>query len=202
MDLFRGFQRYFFMAAGDWADNFAEALCSSAAQHGMLHEHSVQSMLEGSFKSTSAEQDSGAAKVRVSLEIPPSEQKPGQAVAQGRAVSTRAESGQPGALPGQLGASQDSTRASPRQSGASPLQHQGQDIDIRAVRIDNSQLKALEAVRLSFEAAWPLSLVVTQVSLHDKPCSCCMQLILPIKLQTNSLLRLNLHLWLKASTLE
>ena len=70
MDLLQMFQRYFFMDAGDWAEHLTEALCDATAQHDRLHEHSVQSMLDSSFKGSSVEQDQSSGNLRVSLQAP------------------------------------------------------------------------------------------------------------------------------------
>ncbi len=144
MDLLRVFQRYFFMEAGDWAEHLTEALCATTAQHDTLHEHSVQSMLEGSFKGSSVEQDPSAAKLRVSLRLSPGQQL----------QPTRSRQAAP------------ASRASPQQAGAFPNQKQHSSCS-RSVIVDSSQLKAFEAVHLSYEVDWPLSLVVTQVRLHQ-----------------------------------
>ena len=141
MDMLRSFQRYFFMAAGDWADNFTEALCSYTAQHSMLHEHSAQSMLDSSFKGTSVEHDTYASKVLIKLQLP-------SAKLAGRGTSARAVADRPLSEPSALQTSSTT----------------------RSVNVDNSQLRAFESVCLSFEAAWPFSLIVTQVSLQHKCC--------------------------------
>ena len=130
MDLLQMFQRYFFMDAGDWAEHLTEALCDATAQHDRLHEHSVQSMLDSSFKGSSVEQDQSSGNWRVSLQAPLNP-----------------------ALP---------DRASPRPARTSHSQ-EAESSHSKSVKVDNGRLQALEAVQLSCEVQWPLSLVVTQV---------------------------------------
>ena len=150
MDLLRTFQRYFFMEAGDWAEHLTEALCT--AQHDVLHEHSVQSMVDNSFKGSSVEQDPAAAQLKVSL------QTPSHALPRQAASSSRASPGQAGAFPEQAGSPSKQERGNTGQAPLSSISRTA------SVKVDNSQLRAFEAVRLSYEIAWPLSLVVTQVS--------------------------------------
>ena len=140
MNLLQTLQQYFFMAAGDWAENLTEAVCAHTAQHSTLHEHSMQSMVDSSLKGTSVELDSNAANLRATLKV----------------------------LSHTAGANRASpaSRASPTSEGASPSTSeacQGR----AAVVIDNTQLHALHAVQLSFDVQWPLSLVVTQVQIHS-----------------------------------
>lgn len=146
MDAFRSFQRYFFMDAGDWAEHLTETLCEASAQHGMLHEHSVQGMLESSFKGSSAEHDANAANLRISLQIPPS-----QGLSQ-EASPTRSE-------------------ASLQHEWASPGQPPSRGHS-RSVHVDNRSLRALDTVQLSYDLEWPLALVITQVLLYPADCCC------------------------------
>ncbi|KAL0023111.1 hypothetical protein WJX77_002676 [Trebouxia sp. C0004] len=135
-DSLRSFQRYFFMDAGDWAEHLTETLCNASEQHGILHEHSVQSMLEGSFKGSSAEHDATAANLRISLQTPPS---PGLSHT---ASPTRSE-------------------ASLQRDGASPGQPLSRGHS-KSVQVDNRSLRALDIVHLSYDLKWPLALVITQ----------------------------------------
>ncbi len=146
MNTFRSFQRYFFMDAGDWAEHLTETLCDASAQHGILHEHSVQSMLESSFKGSSAEHDASAANLRISLQIPPS---------QGQSFE----------------ASPSHSEASPQRNGASPGQPPSRGHS-RSVQVDNHSLRALDTVQLSYDLEWPLALVITQVLLCQARCCC------------------------------
>ena len=57
MYILRMLQWYFFRDARDWAEHLTEALCDATTQHDRLHEHSVQSMLDSSFKGGSLKQD-------------------------------------------------------------------------------------------------------------------------------------------------
>ena len=152
VSLFRTFQQFFFMAAGDWAENWTESLCAHTTQHGMLHEHSVQNMLDSSFKGTSVELDPDAANVRASLKLPVSHM----------AIANRG-SRAGGAFP---------ERTSPASHGASASKAEGSNVQQQSsshstpVTIHVNQLNALEAVQLSFDVQWPLNLVVTQVQLR------------------------------------
>ncbi len=146
MDTFRSFQRYFFMDAGDWAEHLTETLCDALAQHGILHEHSVQHMLESSFKGSSAEHDASAANLRISLQIPSSQGLSHEA------FSSRFE-------------------ASLQRDGASPDQSSSRGHS-KSVQMDNHSLTALNAVQLSYDLEWPLALVITQVPLCQA-CCCC-----------------------------
>ncbi len=146
MDTFRSFQRYFFMDAGDWAEHLIETLCDASAQHGMLHEHSVQSMLESSFKGSSAEHDASAANLRILLQIPSS---------QGLSYE----------------ASPSRSVASPQRDGTSPDQPPSKGHS-KSVHVDSRSLRALDTVQLSYDLEWPLALVITQVPLCQA-CCCC-----------------------------
>ena len=123
VDLLRMLQWYFFKDAGDWAEHLTEAFCDATTQHDRLHEHSMQSMLDGSFKGGSVEQDQSSVNLRVSLQAPLD-----PALADRASHSQEAESSHS-----------------------------------RSVMVVKSRLQALEAVQLSCEVQWPLSLVVTQV---------------------------------------
>ncbi len=152
MDTFRSFQRYFFMDAGDWAEHLIETLSDASAQHGILHEHSVQSMLESSFKGSSAEHDATSANLRISLQIPPS---------QGQSFE----------------ASPTQSEASPQRVGASP-DHPPSRGHSKSVQVDNHSLRALDTVQLSYDLEWPLALVITQVLLCQACCCCvCTQIL-------------------------
>ena len=156
MSLFRTFQRYFFMAAGDWAESLNEALCAHTAQHGMLHEHSLQNMLDSSFKGTSVELDPNAANVRASLKLPVSHI--GVVNKASRAAGASASLGRTSsASPGASASKADGSKQSNSHSASAV--------------IHNNQLNALEAVQLSYDVQWPLNLVVTQVWLR-----CCLTL--------------------------
>lgn len=160
MDLFQTMQQYFFMAAGDWAENLTEAVCAHTAQHSTLHEHSVQSMVDSSLKGTSVELDTNAANLRATLKVPTELTEAGRAkqkqAPQGHRASpiSRASPSTSVACP--------STEAVASQAGNSTVQQLPSNSPASVV-IDNTQLKALDAVRLSFDVQWPLSLVVTQV---------------------------------------
>lgn len=146
MDAFRSFQQYFFMDAGDWADHLTETLCDASSQHGMLHEHSVQSMLESSFKGSSAEHDTTAANLRISLQIPPSQRLSHES------PPTPSE-------------------ASLQHNGASPGQQPSRGYG-KSAHVDNRALRALDTVQLSYDLEWPLALVITQVLLCRADCRC------------------------------
>jgi len=146
MHSLRSFQRYFFMDAGDWAEHLTETLCDASAQHGILHEHSVQSMLESSFKGSSTEHDASAANLRISLQLPPSQGLSHEASPTRSGASLQRD----GASPGQ-----------PPNGGHS-----------RSVQVDNRSLRALDTVQLSYDLEWPLALVITQVALCQD-CCCC-----------------------------
>ncbi|KAL0048524.1 hypothetical protein WJX82_005046 [Trebouxia sp. C0006] len=141
MDTFRSFQRYFFMDAGDWAEHLIETLCDASAQHGMLHEHSVQSMLESSFKGSSAEHDASAANLRILLQIPSS---------QGLSYE----------------ASPSRSVASPQRDGTSPDQPPSKGHS-KSVHVDSRSLRALDTVQLSYDLEWPLALVITQEAVQQ-----------------------------------
>ena len=146
MDTFCSFQQYFFMDAGDWAEHLIETLCDASAQQGMLHEHSVQSILESSFKGSSAEHDATSANLRILLQIPPS---------QGQSFE----------------ASPSRSEASLQRDGASPDQPPSKGHS-KSVHVDNRSLRALDTVQLSYDLEWPLALVITQVPLCQA-CCCC-----------------------------
>lgn len=141
------FQQYFFMAAGDWAENLAEALCAHTAQHGLLHEHSMQSMLDSSFKGTSVELDPSTANLRTFLKLPSS------SMAVASLPQSRGSPGSSRPPPARSWATASSAGRAQQQ----PSNHNA------SVTVDGSQLKALEAVQLSFDVQWPLSLIITQV---------------------------------------
>ena len=164
MALLRTFQQYFFMAAGDWAENLTDALCAHIAQHGTLHEHSVQSMVDSSLKGTSVELDSNAANLKAALKGPCSQMATAsRASPQQMAVAIRA-SQTSGATP--------SSSADPHSAQAAATAAAGQAVQQlpgscqASVTTDSTQLKALDAVQLSIEVQWPLSLIVTQVQLR------------------------------------
>lgn len=163
MDLLRTFQQYFFMAAGDWAENLTDALCAHTAQRGMLHEHSLQSMADSSLKGTSVELDSNAANLKATLKAPSghmaaaSRASPQQMVMVSRASQTS------GAAPSSS-ADAHSTQAAARAAAGNAVQQVPGSCQA-SVTIDSTQLKALDAVQLSFEVQWPISLIVTQVHL-------------------------------------
>ncbi len=146
MDAFRSFQRYFFMDAGDWAEHLTETLCDASAQHGILHEHSVQSMLESSFKGSSAEHDATAANLKISLQIPLSQSLSHEA-------------------------SPTPSEASLQHDGASPGQPPSRGHG-KSVQVDNRSLRALDTVQLSYDLEWPLALVITQVPQCRAGCCC------------------------------
>ena len=146
MDAFRSFQRYFFMDAGDWAEHLTETLCDASAQHGILHEHSMQSMLDSSFKGSSADHDATAANLRISLQIAPSQ-----------SLSHEASSAR--------------SKASPQRDGASPNQLPSRGHS-KSVHVNNCLLRALDTVQLSYELEWPIALVITQVQLCRAGCCC------------------------------
>ena len=158
MDMLRTFQQYFFMAAGDWAENLTEAVCVHTAQRGTLHEHSMQSMVDSSLKGTSVELDTNAANLKATLKVP-SSQMPS------RASQKRERTSQTS------GAVSTSSEASQSTEAVQQLPSSCQ----APVIIDGSQLKALDAVQLSYDVQWPLRLIVTQVQLYkapqSKPCS-------------------------------
>ena len=163
MSLLHTFQQYFFMAAGDWADNLTEAICAHTAQHGVLHEHLLQYMLDGSFKGTSVELDPHAAQLKAtSVELDPH-------AAQLKASLRLPTSHVPGAGRNVGEASPTRPEASPRRpeglssaaDGSAAQQLSGSHNAV--LDIDGSQLRALEAVQLSLDVEWPLSLVITKV---------------------------------------
>lgn len=165
MDLLRTFQQYFFMAAGDWAENLTGALCSHTARHGVLHEHSVQSMVEVSLKGTSVELDPNAANLKVILRVPSSQLNAASRAAS-RASPTRMAvpsraSPTSGASPSTNVDTHSAEAASRANAGDAVQQLEGQ----ASVNIDSTQLNALDAVQLSFDMQWPQSLIVTQVQL-------------------------------------
>ena len=153
MDLLRTFQQYFFMAAGDWAENLTDSLCAHIAQRGVLHEHSVQSMVDSSLKGTSVELDSSAADLKAALKIPSSK----------TAAASRASQTCGAALNSSAGS--HSTQAAARAITGDAVQQLPGRCQA-SVTIDRTQLKALDAVQLSFDVQWPLSLIVTQVQLR------------------------------------
>lgn len=175
MDMLQTFQQYFFMAAGDWAENLTEAVFAHTAQHSTLHEHSVQSMVDSSLKGTSVELDSNAVNLRATLNVPSH-----MAGASSRA-STMQNQASPtrGASPASrasLTGDSSSSSSEACQGMAAVASRAGGSVTQQppsngpaSVVIDNTQLKALDAVQLSFDVQWPLSLVVTQVQLYDVP---------------------------------
>ena len=145
-NLLHTLQQYFFMAAGDWAEGLTDALTTTASQHSRLYQHSVQIMLEASFKGTSMEHDSEARRLKVSLEQP----KPESTAVHRRRVLSAHSPGQP---------------SSSRAATPSALRRGLSSRDAAAgVKIDVDQLRAFDAVQLSYDAEWPLSLIVTQAS--------------------------------------
>ena len=161
MDLLRTFQQYFFMAAGDWAENLTEALCAHIAQRSTLHEHSVQSMVDSSLKGTSVELDSNAANLKAALQVPSkqvlvaSRTFPQQTAVVSRASQTSGAAPSPSA-------DSDGTPAAVKAPAGNAAQQLPGSCQA-SVTIDSSQLKALDVVQLSFDVQWPLSLIVTQV---------------------------------------
>lgn len=163
LDLLRTFQQYFFMAAGDWAENLTGALCAHTAQHGVLHEHSVQSMVEVSLKGTSVELDPNAANLKATLGVPSSQlaaasraasrASPAQTAVVGRASPTS------GASPS-TGTDSHSTEA----TGGDAVQQLPSSCQASVI-INSIRIDALNAVQLSFDMQWPLSLIITQVQL-------------------------------------
>ena len=153
MDLLRTFQQYFFMAAGDWAENLTDALCAHIAQCGTLHEHSVQSMVDSSLKGTSVELDSNAANLKAALKVPSS-----QVAAASRASQTS------GAAPSSS-VDSHSTQAAARAATGNAVQQLPGSCQA-SVTTDSTQLKVLDAVQLSYDVQWPLRLIVTQVQLR------------------------------------
>ena len=135
------------MAAGDWAEGLTDALTSSASQHSRLYEHSVQSMLEASFKGTSMEHDHNAKRLKLLLEQP---RPQSAAVHRHRALSAHS--------PWQPSASRAATPIALRRGLSSRDAAAG-------VKIDVDQLRAFDAIQLSYDVEWPLSLIVTQASL-------------------------------------
>ncbi|KAL3160660.1 hypothetical protein ABBQ32_010579 [Trebouxia sp. C0010 RCD-2024] len=173
MDMLQTFQQYFFMAAGDWAENLTEAVFAHTAQHSTLHEHSVQSMVDSSLKGTSVELDSNAVNLRATLNVPSH-----MAGASSRA-STMQNQASPtrGASPASrasLTGDSSSSSSEACQGMAAVASRAGGSVTQQppsngpaSVVIDNTQLKALDAVQLSFDVQWPLSLVVTQEAVQQ-----------------------------------
>ena len=151
-------QQYFFMGAGDWADGLINALDRSASQHGRLYQHSVHSMLDASFKGSSMENDADAKRLKLLLQQPPAQSA---AVHRHRALyASNSEQPSPSRA--------DVTSALRRRGIA---QHGGSRRDAAAgVKVDPEQLRAYDAVQLTYDVAWPLSLVVTQASTLLQQC--------------------------------
>ena len=167
MNLLQTFQQYFFMAAGDWAENLTEAVCAHTAQHSTLHEHSMQSMVDSSLKGTSVELDSNAANLRATLKVLSC------TAGTNRAAPTSGASPSPASRAPPTSEASTSTNeacqgtaAVGSRAGGSAAQQLPSNRPASVV-IDNTQLNALDAVQLSFDVQWPLSLVVTQVQIHS-----------------------------------
>ena len=162
MNLLRTFQQYFFMAAGDWAQNLTDALCAHIARRGTLHEHSMQSMVDSSLKGTSVELDSNAANLKATLKVPSSPMAAAsRASPQQTAVVSRAS--QTSGAAASSSANSYSTRA-PKAAASDAVQQLPGSCQA-SFTIDSTQLEALDAVQLSFDVQWPQSLIVTQVQL-------------------------------------
>lgn len=145
------------MGAGDWTDGLINALDSSASQHGRLYQHSVHSMLDASFKGSSMEHDADAKRLKLMLQQPAAQSA---AVHRRRALSA-SNPHQP--LPSRV----DVTSALRRGTA----QHEYSRRDAAAgVKVDTEQLRAYDAVQLTYDVAWPLSLVVTQASTLLQQC--------------------------------
>lgn len=142
------------MGAGDWAEGVVHALISTASQHSRLHQHSVQSMLDASFKGSSVEHNPDASRLRICLEQPTASSS--AAVLKQRALSAFS--------PSQSSSSRAVAAGALSREGQHQQTPRSRGLSNPGLQIEIDQLRAFDVVQLSYDMEWPMSLVVTQAS--------------------------------------
>lgn len=145
-------RQFFFMGAGDWAEDLISNLASSTSQNSRLSQHSMQSILDASLKGSSVEHDAGGSRLTITMQQPTA----------ASAASYRHRA-QPKLSP-RPSSSSRATAGSPSGRDSKQQKILRSSSSVAGIQIDTDQLRAFDAVQLAYDVPWPLSLVITQAS--------------------------------------